>query len=265
MRRPSAGSGITNTLPADKAGSGPGLVGLARALSKLGICSRTQAWALIDDGVVEVNGQICRDPDYAIHPESAQIRIQGKTIGAQKRVYLALNKPRGLVTTRQDEKGRATVYDCFSDTELPFLTPVGRLDQASEGLLLFTNDSKWSAIITDPATHMDKLYHIQIGLLPDAEFLARLMSGIHVDNELLQVKAVRELRRGGRNAWIEVTLDEGKNRHLRRLLKAAGAEVLRLIRIAIGPLTLGDLAKGKWRHLTATEVRLLSRPGTATD
>ena len=236
-----------------------GLVGLARALSKLGICSRTQAWALIDAGAVEVNGHICRDPDYPIHPESAEIKIQSKPVGAQQRVYLALNKPRGLVTTRQDEKGRATVYDCFDATDLPYVSPVGRLDQASEGLLLFSNDSKWSAGITDPATQLDKIYHLQIGLLPDIAFLARLRQGIVVEGELLRVKSTHELRRGGRNAWLEVTLDEGKNRHLRRLLKAAGAEVLRLIRIAIGPVKLGDLAKGQWRHLMPDEVQLLRR------
>lgn len=237
-----------------------GLVGVARVLSKLGMCSRTQAQALVRSGAVQVNGRTCRDPGQRIDPARADLKVHGKPARRQQRVYIALNKPRGLVTTRQDEKGRTTVYECLSGADLPYLSPVGRLDQASEGLLLFSNDSAWNAAITDPATHVDKVYHVQIGLLPDTGFLARLKQGMVVDGERLQVKAVRELRRGRRNAWLEVALDEGKNRHLRRLLKAAGAEVLRLVRIAIGPVQLGDLAKGQWRPLTQREIQRF-RPG----
>ena len=141
----------------------------------------------------------------------------------------------------------------------------GGLDEASEGLLLLSNDSAWNSVITDPATQVDKLYHVQIGRMPDAGFLARLHQGVRVDGELLRVKAARELRRGGRNAWLEITLEEGKNRHLRRLLAACDCNVLRLIRIGIGPLRLGTLAKGAWRHLTPEEVRLLSAAGTPAD
>jgi len=193
-----------------------------------------------------------------VDPARAEITINDAPARAPARVYIALNKPRGLVTTRADEKGRATVYACLADADLPWVSPVGRLDQASEGLLLFSNDSAWNAAVTDPATHVNKIYHVQIGLLPTPEFLARLHQGAVVDGELLQVRAAHELRRGGRNAWLEITLDEGKNRHLRRLLKACGCEVLRLIRIGIGPLRLGDLPKGAWRHLAPEEVRLLS-------
>lgn len=241
------------------------LNGLARALSKLGICSRTQAQALIHAGAVQVNGRTVHDPELRIDSARAQITINGEPALAPARVYIALNKPRGLVTTRADEKGRATVYECLASTGLPYLVPVGRLDQASEGLLLLSNDSAWNSVITNPATHVDKLYHVQIGRLPDADFLARLHQGVRVDGELLQVKAARELRRGGRNAWLEITLDEGKNRHLRRLLAACDCSVLRLIRIGIGPLRLGTLAKGAWRHLSAEEVRLLSAAGTPAD
>ena len=231
------------------------LHGLARTLSKLGICSRSQAETLIQAGAVQVDGHTISDPEARIDPARAQITINGQPARTPARVYIALNKPRGLVTTRADERGRATVYTCFADSGLPYLSPVGRLDQASEGLLLFSNDSEWNAAVIDPATHVDKIYHVQIGLLPTAEFLARLCQGIVTDGELLQVKAARELRRGGRNAWLEITLDEGRNRHLRRMLKAAGADVLRLIRIGIGPLRLGTLAKGAWRNLSTDEVR----------
>ncbi len=239
--------------------------GLARTLSKMGICSRTQAGTLILAGAVQVNGRTVNDPELRIDPAHAQITINGEPACAPARVYIALNKPRGLVTTRADEKGRATVYECLAGAALPYVAPVGRLDQASEGLLLLSNDSGWNAAITDPANHLDKIYHVQIGRLPDAEFLSRLQQGALVDGELLQVKSARELRRGGRNAWLEITLDEGRNRHLRRLLAACDCEVLRLIRVGIGPLQLGALAKGAWRPLSPDEVRLLAACGAPAD
>jgi len=239
------------------------LHGLARTLSKLGICSRSQAEALIHAGAVQVDGRTVTDPELRVDPVRAQITINGEPARAPERVYIALNKPRGLVTTRADEKGRATIFECLTGAGLPYLAPVGRLDQASEGLLLLSNDSAWNAAITDPTNHVDKIYHVQIGLLPDAAFLDRLHKGVSVDGELLQVKSAHELRRGGRNAWLEIRLDEGKNRHLRRLFEACDCSVLRLIRIGIGPLRLGELPKGGWRHLSPEEVRLLSGDGTS--
>lgn len=240
-------------------GAGPGHTGIARALSKLGVCSRTQAQALVRDGAVSLNGKPCRDPETRVDPARDRIEVRGTAVGAGTRVYIALNKPRGLVTTRADEKGRATVFQCLDGSGLPYLAPVGRLDQSSEGLLLFSNDSAWNAAITDPDTHVDKIYHVQIDRLPDAGLLTRLRDGVESRGERLAVKSVRELRRGDRNAWLEITLDEGRNRHLRRMLEACGCEVLHLVRIGIGTLRLGDLGKGAWRHLTAAEVQALSR------
>ncbi len=245
-------------------GAAPGHTGVARALSKLGICSRTEAQALVRAGAVTVNGRPCKDPETRVDPARDRILVNGRPAGAQQRTYIVLNKPRGLVTTRADEKGRATVFACLADSGLRYLAPVGRLDQASEGLLLFSNDSAWSAAITDPSTHVDKTYHVQVDRLPDADLLARLEQGVAVDGERLAVKRVRELRRGGRNAWLEITLDEGRNRHLRRLLEACQCEVLRLVRVAIGPLVLGDLPRGAWRKLTVEEVRALSPGRRAT-
>jgi len=164
-----------------------------------------------------------------------------------------LNKPRGYVTTASDERGRETVYALLAGAALPWLAPVGRLDKASEGLLLMTNDSVWAARVTAPESHLDKTYHVQIDRLPDAALLDALRDGVDENGERLAVKAVRELRRGEKTAWLEIVLDEGRNRQIRRLLAALGVGVLRLVRVAIGTLELGSLRKGETRPLDAAE------------
>ena len=173
---------------------------------------------------------------------------------------LMLNKPRGLLTTTRDEQGRDTVYRCFAGTDLPWLAPVGRLDKASEGLLLFCNDPAWSARLTSPESGLDKTYHVQIDRIPDHKILLAIQSGVICDGERLAAKSVRLLRAGSKHAWLEIVLDEGRNRHIRRLLAAFDIAVLRLIRVAIGSLLLGELAKGQWRDLSDEEVSFLSRP-----
>ncbi|HSE12897.1 MAG TPA: pseudouridine synthase [Rudaea sp.] len=233
--------------------------GLARVLSKLGVCSRTQAQALIHAGRVRVGGRIVLDPEAPTDARSARITVDGAAVGAAGKVYVMLNKPRGYVTTASDEHGRDTVYALLQGAELPWLAPVGRLDKASEGLLLFTNDSAWAARLIDPESHRDKTYHVQIDAMPDAGLLQRLRAGIDDGGEHLSAKSVRELRRGQKNAWLEIVLDEGRNRQIRRLLAAFDIAVLRLVRVAIGPLLLGDLAKGQWRPLTAKEIAQMQR------
>jgi len=172
---------------------------------------------------------------------------------------LVMNKPRGVVTTASDEKGRDTVYSLLGEN-LPWVAPVGRLDKASEGLLLLTNDSEWAARVTAPETHLDKTYHVQIGKIADDELLETLTAGIRSkDGETLKVKRASLLRQGERNSWLEIILDEGKNRHIRRMLEALDIEVLRLIRVAIGPLALGELAKGGVRALTGEEKLAMDR------
>jgi 23S rRNA pseudouridine2605 synthase len=171
-----------------------------------------------------------------------------------------LNKPRGLVTSAADEQGRDTVYRCL-DVDLPWVGPVGRLDKASEGLLLMSNDPVWAAAITDPETGPDKTYHVQVDGQPDDAALQRLVDGGLVDGERLRAVSATRLRAGTRNTWLCIELDEGRNRQIRRLLAAQGLGVLRLVRVAIGPLELGDLGKGRWRHLTAAEVEALAAPG----
>ena len=233
--------------------------GLARVLSKRGVCSRAEASRWIRAGRVAVDGRIVVDPEWPITGDAGTISVDGRPLSATTRRYIALNKPRGLVTTVADDRDRDTVYRCLEDASLPWLAPVGRLDRASEGLLLFCNDPAWAARLTDPATGPDKTYHVQVDAIPDGAMLAAMVAGVHVDGERLRAKSARLLRAGTRNAWLEVVLDEGRNRQIRRLCDASGLTVVRLIRVAIGDLALGDLAKGSWRELTAAEIDRLSR------
>ena len=232
--------------------------GLARVLSKAGICSRTEAARRVLDGRVAVDGRVVRDPEFPVVLERQRVTLDGQSISAVRRVYLALNKPRGLVTTVRDEQGRDTVYRCFDGAGLPWLAPVGRLDKASEGLLLFSNDPEWAARLTDPATGPLKTYRVQVDGLPGAAQLARMREGIEDDGERLAVHSVEVLRHGERTAWLEIVLDEGRNRHIRRLLQVLGLEVLRLVRVAIGPLALGELGKGQWRELHEDDLARLA-------
>jgi len=236
------------------------VVSLPRALSKLGFCSRTQAEALIAEGRVRVDGRIVRNPSVRVDPGRALIAVDDQPVAAERKVYLMLNKPRGLVTTRDDPEERATVYDCLQGLDLPFVAPVGRLDKASEGLLLMTNDTRWAQRVLDPASNVQKVYHVQIDRQLDPAALERLLEGMVLDGERLVAKAARVLRSGTRNAWLEIVLNEGKNRQIRRLLAALGAEVVRLVRVEVGGVRLGDLARGEVRHLTANERALLDMP-----
>ena len=232
--------------------------GLARVLSKLGVCSRSQAEKAVRKGRVSVDGRLVRDPERATDPEREQIQMDGQTVAAAKRVYIALNKPRGIVVSAADERGRDTVYQLLADSNLPWLGPVGRLDKASEGLLLLSNDSVWAARLTEPRHHVDKTYRVQIDAIPDQAVLDRMLHGVADEGERLAAKRVSLLRTGEKNAWLEIVLDEGRNRHIRRLLQAQGIGVLRLIRVAIGDLALAELGKGQWRHLSADEVMRLA-------
>ncbi len=237
--------------------SHPPPIQLCRLLSRLGLASRTEATRLIEAGRVSVNGHRIHDPELRVNPGTAHITLDGVPVHAAAKRYVMLNKPRGLVTSRIDEQGRDTVYSCFEGADLGWLAPVGRLDKASEGLLLFTNDTVWADRILSPASHLPKIYHVQIRGQVEGALLSRCETGVEVDGEVLQALRLRHLRQGEKNAWLEVTLDEGKNRHIRRMLDALNIPVLRLVRVAIGPLTLSDLPKGAWRELEKAEVESL--------
>ncbi|MGN6479905.1 pseudouridine synthase [Luteibacter sp.] len=233
-------------------------IGLARVLSKRGICSRSQGEKLAREGRVRVDGRVVRDPEFPIRGHE-RIDVDGGGAEAAAPVYVVMNKPRGIVVSASDERGRDTVYSLLEGAGLPWLGPVGRLDKASEGLLLLSNDTVWAAGITDPATHVPKTYHVQVTGRPDDATIAAMLEGVVDEGEPLRAGAATLLRHGEKNAWLEVTLDEGRNRHIRRLMQVLGFEVQRLVRVAIGDLPLGELPKGKWRHLTASEVTTLRK------
>jgi 23S rRNA pseudouridine2605 synthase len=198
------------------------------------------------------------------------IEVDGSPINKTAKIYLAMNKPRGVVTTASDDKGRKTVYDLL-EPGLPWLGPVGRLDKASEGLLLLTNDSEWAARIAEPESHLDKKYHAQVDCVADEDLLLRITRQREASadsigrgrGEDLRAKSARLLKHGDKNSWLEVTLDEGKNRQIRRLLEAEKIAVLRLVRVSIGPLELGDLKKGSTRPLTAEEKSAIDKALTS--
>jgi 23S rRNA pseudouridine2605 synthase len=231
--------------------------GLARILSKRGLASRTQASALIQAGSVRVDGRLIRDPEHPTRLE-ADIRIDNQVATAVEKCYLAYNKPRGLIVSQRDEHSRRTIFE-----QLPQhikLSAVGRLDQASEGLLLVSNDTVWAARITEPDFAVLKTYHVQINRHLSEVELANMRSGIEVQGDWLRAHAVSVLRAGEKTCWLAITLDEGKNRHIRRMLDALDCEVLRLLRVQIGSLLLGELAKGQWRNLSEAEVRAALEP-----
>ena len=251
-RKPFSSSRHTHRTPPPRAG-------IARALSKLGLGSRSVAAEWVRAGRVSLNGKIVLDPETPVVIERDLLRLDGLPVQAREKRYLMLNKPRGLVTTRADEQGRATVYRCLGERDGEWLAPVGRLDKASEGLLLFTNDSVWASRLLDPATHLPKLYHVQIDQQVDTALLTRLRDGITAaDGVALRAEDVQVLRQADKTCWLAITLCEGKNRHIRRLCEAFGLAVLRLVRIAIGPLALGTLAKGESRGLSAAELAALA-------
>jgi 23S rRNA pseudouridine2605 synthase len=229
-------------------------VPLARALSKLGLMSRAQAVQRIMAGDVRVGGRTVRDPGYPVIPEAARIAVHGDTIARAAPLTILLHKPRGVVTTRSDPQGRRTVYDLLTGVPT-YVAPVGRLDLASTGVLLLTNDTRLSHWLADPANRIVRTYIVTIrSELVDAN-VSRIERGIRDKGELLRASRVDVLKRSARETHVRVELLEGKNRELRRLFAACGHEVTRLKRIAFGGLELGALAAGQWRIVTRREIQ----------
>jgi 23S rRNA pseudouridine2605 synthase len=233
-------------------------VQLHRALSKLGWGSRTQAWDWIRAGEIRVDGRVVVDPLTWVDLERQIITRKGESSATPETVVIALHKPRGIVTTRQDERGRRTVYDLLP-ADLPWIFPTGRLDADSEGLLILTNDSSLAVRLTDPKHHVPKTYRVTVSGSPDAETLARLRAGIQLDDGPTRPVVVRVIRRRPKATVVEMQLTEGRNRQIRRMWRRVGTRVRRLVRTAIGGLPLGDLAPGEHRILSLDDRQLLCR------
>lgn len=230
--------------------------GLERILSKSGACSRKQAREWIAAGRVSVNGVRIVDPDAWFDPSRDRIVLDGRRLALEKKLYFALHKPRGYLTTRTDPGGRPTVYELIADIGA-WVVPVGRLDADTSGLLLFTNDTQFAEYVTNPVSHVDKTYRVEASPRLSLEALAMLETGIELsDGPTLPARVARVLQRG-RSTVFDLTLREGRNRQVRRMVKAAGSRVVKLARLSIGTVRLGDLASGAHRSLTAREVKSL--------
>jgi 23S rRNA pseudouridine2605 synthase len=230
-----------------------GLVRLDRALSKLGLASRAEAKRLIADGRVRVAGSVIRDPAMQVTPEHSRISVDGRTVGQRQWRMIAFHKPRGVVTTRRDPQGRPTVFDMLGD-EGRSLVAVGRLDMASTGLLLLTTDTQLADSLTDPQHAIVRRYVVTVrGALHDAD-AASMISGI---NEL-RASSVVVRKRSARETHLIVELVEGKNREIRRMLETLGHSVTKLMRVAFGPIELGNLQPGEWREVSELELSVRS-------
>ncbi len=225
-------------------------VRLDRALSKLGLASRTEARALIAAGRVRVRGRVVTDPSHLVVPDSAAITLDGEKPRYREWRTIALNKPRGVLTTRRDPEGRRTVFDVLGDAG-DGLVAVGRLDMASTGLLLLTNDTQLATRLTDPAAGIVRRYVVTARGPVDDAAVTRMIDGL----DGLSAKSVIVRKRSGRETHLIVELVEGRNREIRRMFSALGHEVTRLMRVAFGPIELGRLQPGEWREVTRDELQ----------
>ena len=230
---------------------------LDRVLSKAGFGSRTEARAWIAAGRVKVNGKEVRDPDHWLDMSRDRVRLDNRPVAARERVYVLLYKPTGYITTYKDPQGRPTVYDLIKGVDT-FVSPVGRLDLDTSGLLLMTNDNQFAERVSNPESHVPKTYLIKASMvLTDAQ-LQQLRDGIELSDGLTRPAVVRRLRDSAKYTHFEITLTEGRNRQVRRMVEALDAKVLKLVRVRIGPIAIGKLPIGRWRHLTAAEIKALA-------
>jgi pseudouridine synthase len=243
---------------ADEEPAKPQLKTLERVISKAGVGSRVEARSWVHAGRVKVNGKIVRNPDHWLDMQRDRVRFDDEPLVARKRVYLLLYKPTGYLTTYKDPEGRLTVYDLIAEAST-FLSPVGRLDLNTSGLLLMTNDNRFAERVTNPESHVPKTYLVKASpVLTDSQ-LQELRDGVELADGPTRPAAVARVRDSAKFTDFEITLTEGRNRQVRRMVEAVGARVLKLVRIKVGPISIGNLAIGKWRLLTRAEVAALSR------
>jgi pseudouridine synthase len=229
---------------------------LERVVSKAGIGSRVEARSWIHAGRLKVNGRVTRNPDQWVDMKRDRVFLDGKPLVVRERVYLLLYKPPGYLTTYKDPDRRPTVYDLIADVGT-FVSPVGRLDLDTSGLLLMTNDNQFAERVTNPNSHVPKTYLVKASVLLTDTQLQRLRDGIELADGPTRPAGVTRLRDSGKYTHFEITLTEGRNRQVRRMVEALDAKVLKLVRVRIGQIAIGRLSIGKWRLLTAAEVRAL--------
>ncbi len=230
---------------------------LERVLSKAGMGSRTEARSWVHGGRVKVNGKTVENPDMWIDFDRDKIEFDGAPLAAKDKLYILLYKPAGYLTTYKDPEGRKTVYDLL--TELPsFVGTVGRLDEDSSGLLILSNDNQFAERLTNPDYHVPKTYLVKCSKLISDESIEALRKGVELNDGPTKPAEVVRVRDQGTKTFLEITLREGRNRQVRRMIEAIGSKVLKLVRTRIGNVAIGDLACGKWRKLTAPEIASLN-------
>jgi len=234
---------------------------LDRIISRAGLGSRTDARKWIAAGAVSVNGKVIRTPDHWVDPQRDRVKLKGKPLRALKRIYILLYKPRGYITSYKDPQGRPTVYDLLKEVT-QWVAPVGRLDQDTSGLLILTNDNDVADFLTDPEHHVPKTYLVKTSSRLDENAVERLRSGIELDDGPTRPAKVILLRESASSSFLEITITEGRNRQVRRMIEAVGSRVRKLVRTGIGPIEIGTLEIGKWRVLTPYEIRALRRSGS---
>jgi len=226
-------------------------------LSKAGLGSRVDARRWIHDGRVKVNGTLVRNPDHWIDLKRDRVRVDNRPLVARERVYVLLYKPTGYITSYKDPQGRPTVYDLIADVGT-FVSPVGRLDLDTSGLLLMTNDNRFAERVTNPDSHVPKTYLVKASTRFTDLQLQQLAAGVDLADGPTRPADVRRVRDSEKYTHFEIALTEGRNRQVRRMVEALGARVLKLVRVRIGPIAIGKLPIGKWRHLTPAEIKALS-------
>ena len=237
---------------------------LDRVISKAGLGSRTDARRWIADGRVAVNGRKVQSPDEWIDPAHDRVTLDGRPLTEKRKIYLLLYKPKGYITTAKDPEGRKTIYDLLRDVK-DWLIPVGRLDQDTSGLLIMTNDTAFGDFVTDPASHIAKTYLVKASLLLSDDQLDQLRRGIELADGPTRPAIVTRVRDSARYTFFEITITEGRNRQVRRMVEALGAKVLKLVRVKIGPIGIGDLQIATHRELTPTEVAQIYRLAAAPE
>ena len=225
-------------------------------ISKAGLGSRVEARRWVHDGRVAVNGRTIRNPDHWIDLEQDQVTFDKRPLQTRERLYLLLYKPTGYLTTYRDPQKRPTVYDLIDELDT-FVSPVGRLDLDTSGLLLMTNDNQFAERVTNPDSHVPKTYLVKASMRLTDEQLQQLREGVELSDGRTRPAHVVRVRDSGKYTHFEVTLTEGRNRQVRRMVEALGAKVLKLVRVRIGPVAIGTLQIGKWRLLTPAEVRAI--------